>query len=203
MSTAVSEQALQWNDFREGFLAGKKKASGLSKLIKSHTFYKGPIFEIHRDTLIEPGDVKVTRDVIVHSKSVVVMPVFRDGRILLIRQYRYAARSFLWELVAGRVDKGEAPLAAARRELREETGYAAKSFRKLFDFFPSPGMLTENMIIYAAEGLKEGAAEPEEDERITPEIFTLDQAEEMIRSGKIRDAKTIAGVLYYRRFVAK
>lgn len=184
-------------------MAGKKGTSGLIKRMKSRTFYKGPIFEIHRDTLIEPGNVKVTRDVIVHSKSVVVMPVFPDGRILLIRQYRYAASSFLWELVAGRVDKGEAPLPAARRELREETGYSAKRFLKLFDFFPSPGMLTENMIVYAAEGLQEGAAEPEEDERIAPKIFTLDEAEEMIRSGKIRDAKTIAGVLYYHRFVAK
>lgn len=184
-------------------MAQKKKAKGLSKVIKSRTFYKGPIFEIHRDTLIEPGNVEVTRDVILHSKSVVVMPVFPDGRILLIRQFRYAANAFLWELVAGRVDKDEAPLAAARRELKEETGYTAQKYRKLLDFFPSPGMLTENMIIYAAEGLQEGAAEPEEDERITSRIFTLDEAEQFIQSGKIRDAKTIAGVLYYHRFIAK
>ena len=175
----------------------KDATKPVEKLLNSETLFTGPIFEVHRDTMIEPGGVRVTRDLVVHSKSVVVMPIFPDGRILLIRQYRHAPAGFMWELVAGRVDEGEQPLSAARRELLEETGYSAKRFRKLLEFFPSPGFLSESMIIYAAEGLTAGQAQPEEDERITARIITLKEAKQWIRRGKICDAKTIAGILYY------
>jgi ADP-ribose pyrophosphatase len=175
----------------------KAASKSVEQLLNSERLFTGPIFEVHRDTVIEPGGVQVTRDLVIHSKSVVVMPIFPDGRILLIRQYRHAPVRFMWELVAGRVDEGEQPLPAARRELLEETGYSAKRFYKLLEFFPSPGFLSESMIIYAAEGLTAGDAQPEEDERITPRIVTLNEAKKWIRRGKICDAKTIAGILYY------
>jgi len=177
----------------------KKRA----KLLKSETLYEGKVFRLQRDTVIEPGGVQAERDVIVHPGSVVVMPVFNDGRILLIRQYRHSVGQFLWELVAGRKEPKETPVAAARRELIEETGYRAKRLRKLMRIVPTPGFVNEWMWIFAAEGLTEGAAQPEEDEKIMPRIFTMKEAEKMIERGILRDAKSICGILYYKQFITK
>ena len=175
-------------------------AKGLAKLLKSKILYQGKVFRLQRDTVIEPGGVRADRDIIVHPGSVVVLPIFEDGRVLLIRQYRHSVGEFLWELVAGRKEPNETPAVAARRELIEETGYRAKRLRKLMRVIPTPGFVNEWMWIFAAEGLAEGAAQPEEDEKITPRIFTLKEAEAMIERGTIHDAKTICGLLYYVRF---
>jgi ADP-ribose pyrophosphatase len=150
---------------------------------------------------MEPGGVVAARDIVVHSGSVVLLPVFPDGRVLLVRQYRHAARAFLWELVAGRIDAGESPVAAAHRELAEETGYAARRLRQLLVIFPSPGFVSERMWIFSATGLTRGAARPEDDERISARRFSLAAAEQMIRRGTLRDAKSIAAILFYARFV--
>jgi len=128
--------------------------------------------------------------------------VVPDGRIWLIRQYRYATRQYLWELVAGRIDSGESVRQAAARELIEETGYRAKSFRVFLDVFPTPGFLEERMYILLAEKLTAGEARPEEDEKITAKTFRRADLERMIRKNVLRDAKTIAGLLYYFRFLA-
>jgi ADP-ribose pyrophosphatase len=173
-----------------------------SKVLHSKIVYKGPVFGVRRDEVIEPTGVRATREVITHPGSVVVMPVLDDGRVLLIRQYRYAARQFLWELVAGRIDPGESVRQGAARELIEETGYRAKRFRVFLDLFPSPGFLEERMWILIAEGLTLGKAEPEEDERIKAKAFTRGQLEKMIKRKTLRDAKSIAGLLYYFRFLA-
>lgn len=184
-----------------------KKSSGAqrakkARVLSSCTIYKGPVFGIRRDEVIEPSGVHATREVITHPGSVVVLPVLPDGRILLIRQYRHAARQYLWELVAGRIDAGEKPREAAARELIEETGFRAKRFRIFLDVFPTPGFLEERMFILLAEGLTAGKAEPEEDEKIIARAYKHKQLEEMIRSGKLRDAKSIAGILYYLRFLS-
>jgi ADP-ribose pyrophosphatase len=152
--------------------------------------------------VIEPSGVRATREVITHPGSVVVLPVLPNGRIVLIRQFRYAAKQYLWELVAGRIDGGETPKVAAARELIEETGYRAKRFRVFLDVFPTPGFLEERMFILLAEGLNAGEAEPEEDEKIVSHAYNRKELEEMIRGGKLRDAKSIAGILYYFRFLA-
>jgi ADP-ribose pyrophosphatase len=178
-------------------------AKGLAQILKSEILYQGKVFQLRRDSVIEPGGVRAERDIIVHPGSVVVMPVFKDGRVLLIRQYRHSVGEFLWELVAGRKEPKESPATAARRELLEETGYSAKRLRKLLRVVPTPGFVNEWMWIFAAEGLTKGAAQPEEDERITPRIFTLKQAEKMIERGTLRDAKSICGLLYYARFVRR
>src|SRR5437667_7548554 len=176
---------------------GAKKA----KVLNSTTIYEGPVFGIRRDEVIEPSGVRTTREVITHPGSVVVLPVLPDGRILLIQQYRHAARQYLWELVAGRIDPGETPKEAAARELIEETGYRAKRFRVFLDVFPTPGFLEERMFILLAEGLTAGEAEPEEDEKIIPRAYSRKQLDEMIGDGKLRDAKSIAGILFYFRFL--
>jgi len=170
-------------------------------VLSSRVVFAGRVFSVRRDRVSEPGGVVVARDIVVHPGSVVVMPVFPGGQILLVRQYRHAARAFLWELVAGRVDAGESPLQAAHRELAEETGYSARRLRKLLEIFPSPGFVSERMWIFSATGLTRGAARPEGDERITVRHFSLAAAEQMIRRGTLRDAKSIAAILFYARFV--
>ena len=177
--------------------AGPKGA----KVLSSAIVYEGPIFGIRRDEVIEPGGVRATREVITHPGSVVVLPVLPDRRILLIRQYRHATRQYLWELVAGRMDSGETPAIAASRELIEETGFRARRFRIFLDVFPTPGFLEERMFILVAEGLTAGEAEPEEDEKIISRAYSQRQLEAMIRTGKLRDAKSIAGILFYFRFL--
>ena len=181
-------------------MAAKKN---LARVISSKVAFKSKVFSVRHETIVEPGGLKVKRDVVLHPGSVVVLPVFPDGRILMIRQYRHAAKQYLWELVAGRKDEGENFVQGAHRELREETGYAARRMTKMLDLFPSPGFISENMVIFLAEGLSKGEADPEADEKITPRIFTLEEAQRWIRSGKIRDAKSVAGILFYSTSIAK
>jgi ADP-ribose pyrophosphatase len=165
--------------------------------------HRGPVFGVRRELVREPNGVTATRDVVTHSGSVVVLPVLGDGRMVMIRQYRHAVGRYLWELVAGRIDPGEPPLRAAHRELLEETGYRARRMVKLFKAFPTPGFVQEFMIVYAATGLTRGAARPEEDEVITARPFTLRQLERMMRQGRLQDAKSIAGILFFARFIRK
>jgi ADP-ribose pyrophosphatase len=182
---------------------GKSGEKGKVKVLSSKLTFHGRVFDVRRDQVIEPSGIEATRDWIVHPGSVVVLPVFPDGRILMIRQYRYATGQFMWELVAGHKEKGESPVEGARRELLEETGYSARRFKKLIEIYPSPGMLSERMDIFLAEGLTEGTAQPEEDEKITLRILTLDEIKRWIQAGKIRDAKSVSGLLCYATFVAR
>src|SRR5262249_45346214 len=120
-------------------------------------------------------------------------------RILLERQYRYAAGAYMWELPAGSIDEGENKLVAAKRELLEETGYTAEKWRHILRFFSSPGFLAETMDVYLAERLKKGRAQPEDDERITTRLVPLKQAVHMVLSGRIIDAKTMTSLLWLDR----
>ncbi len=174
-----------------------------ARLLSSRILYRGPVFGVRRDRVLEPGGIEVTRDIVTHSGSVVLLPLFPDGRILLVRQYRHAVGRFLWELVAGRIDPGEPPLRAARRELLEETGYSARRLRKLLDLFPTPGFVSERMLVYLATGLRPGSAQPEADERIQTRKFTLAELERKIHRGTLRDAKSVAALLFYARYLAR
>jgi ADP-ribose pyrophosphatase len=176
-------------------------AKGNAKTLKRTTMFQGKVFGVRRDEVIEPGNLRVTRDVITHSGSVVLLPVLEDGKILMIQQYRYAARQYLWELVAGRVDQGESVKKAAARELKEETGYKARRFSEFLEVFPSPGFLEERMHILLAEGLTAGKAEPEADEKIISRAFKVNELVGMMQNGELRDAKSIAGILYYVTFL--
>jgi ADP-ribose pyrophosphatase len=184
-------------------MAVKTKRSKHVRILRSKQIYKGRVFELRTDTILEPNGVRATRDIVVHPGSVVVLPVLSKDQVLLIRQYRYAAGDYLWELVAGHREPGESPEAGAHRELLEETGCTARRLRKLLEFFPSPGLLSERMWVYAAEGLTRGKAQPEEDERITTRAFTWKRVDAMIRSGRLHDGKSVAGLLYYMRYIAK
>ena len=181
---------------------GKDNKAAAVKVTSSETLFQCRVFSLNRDHIFEPGGIEAVREVIVHPGSVVVLPVFPDGRILLIRQYRHAARQYMWELVAGHREPHETFLESAPRELQEETGYTARRFTKLLDIYPSPGLLSEKMEIYLAEDLTKGKAKPEEDEKITTRILSLEEVEKWINTGRIVDSKTVAGVLYYAKFVA-
>ena len=136
----------------------KNRASRKARVISSRVVYRGSIFDVRRDKVREPGGIVATRDIVVHFGSIVLIPVLDDGRILLVRQYRHATGESLWELVAGRTERGENPARAARRELEEETGYTGRRFRRLIEFFPTPGFVSERMVMYLVEGLKAGTA---------------------------------------------
>ena len=180
----------------------RSKAAPRPKVLSSELLYRGRVFALKRERVAEPSGLVATREIVVHPGSSVVLPVLPDGRIVLIRQYRHAAGQSLWELVAGHKDPGESFAQGARRELKEETGYVAQKITKLLEIFPSPGLLGEKMEIFLARGLTKGKARPEDDEKITQQIVTLAQAKAWIRSGKIRDAKSIASILYYAAFTA-
>jgi len=176
-------------------------AKGKARVVKSKMVFRGNVFGVRRDEVVEPGGVRAIREVITHPGSVVVLPVFEDGRILMIRQYRHATRQYLWELVAGRIDEGETVKKAAARELKEETGYKARRFREFLDMFPTPGFLEERMHLLLAEGLTEGEAEPEADEKIISHAYRVEELKQMMKNGKLRDGKSIAGILYYLTFL--
>ncbi|MGA2509648.1 MAG: NUDIX hydrolase [Candidatus Acidiferrales bacterium] len=174
-----------------------------TRVVSSEVLFQGRVFTLKRDRVIEPSGIEATREIIAHPGSVVVLPVLPDGRLVLIRQYRHAAGQYLWELVAGHKEPDETFLEGAHRELEEEAGYTARRIRKLLEVFPSPGLLGEKMVIFLADGLKKGKARPEDDEKITRRIVTLREAVNWIRTGKIRDSKSVAGILYYAEFVAR
>jgi ADP-ribose pyrophosphatase len=178
------------------------KSSARARIVSSKVVYRGPVFWITTDQVQEPGGVKVRRDLIHHSGSVVVLAVDDSRsipRVLLERQYRHAAGDYLWELPAGRIDAGENELKAAQRELIEETGYRASRWRRILKFYASPGFMAETMAVYLATGLQIGIAEPEEDEIIRKRMFPLPAAVNMVVKGTIRDAKTISSVLWLDR----
>ena len=159
------------------------------------TVYRGPVFSIESGIIDEPGGVRARRDIIRHSGSVAVLPVHDDSRITLIRQYRCVFGKNVIELPAGRIDEGETPLQAAKRELREEIVLGARRWERLMRIIPSPGFLDETVTLYRASGLFNSAATPDEDERIEASTLTLDEALRLVGTRRIEDAKTVIALL--------
>ncbi len=173
-------------------------------VVSSEVVYTGPLFRVLHDKIVEPGGVKNERDVIRHNGSVVILALDntknkKNPWIVMERQYRHAANQFLWELPAGKIEPGEDPLEGAKRELAEETGYRAKKWKPLVEYYASPGFLGESMQVFLAEGLEAGDAAPEEDEKIELRLVKLSEVVEMIERGAILDGKTLCSVLLYDR----
>lgn len=160
----------------------------------SDTIYNGRIFDVRIDSIRE-ADIEYTREIVVHKGSAVVVPVFDDGTVALVRQYRHAAEEFLLEIPAGTLNAGEDPKLGAIRELQEEIGVTAENIEKLTEFYVSPGFLTEKMHVFLATGLTDVGQKLEADELLTVERHSFDELNKMIRNGEITDAKTMLGVM--------
>ena len=163
------------------------------KVISSKELLRNKLFAIVDEVATDPSGFEIHRSIVRHPGSAVMMAVDGRDRVLLVKQYRLPAEQDLWELPAGRIDPGETPLQAAKRELREETGYSAKKWMKLATFWASPGYVDEKMNLFLAKELKSGEQQPMEDERIEIQWFTKKELQQMVRAAKILDAKTLVG----------
>ena len=178
------------------------------KVLSSRVSYEGPLFRVVTDELREPTGKKVTRDIIRHNGSVVILALEKskskkDPLILIERQFRHAAQQYLYEVPAGTIDPGEDHLEAAKRELLEETGYQARKWTQLLQYFASPGFLGEWMQVFLAEDLTPGPASPEEDESLELQFIPLSELLRLIGAGKIRDGKTIISASYYALYLRR
>jgi ADP-ribose pyrophosphatase len=164
--------------------------------IKTRSVYSGKPLTLHVDTVRLPNGRETTREIVEHPGAVAIIPILDNGKLLVVKQYRTAARRSMMEIPAGTLEAGEAPLACAKRELIEETGYAAGRFKRLFSCYLAPGYSTEKIDFFLASQLVPTKARPEEDEFITVQAMHLDKALKAVERGKIQDAKTISALYY-------
>lgn len=177
---------------------------GPAEVLSSAVSYQGPLFRVLSEQIREPNGKRVSRDVIRHNGSVVILALDKskskkDPLVLIERQFRHAAQQYLYEVPAGKMEEGEDHLEAAKRELLEETGYQAAKWKKLAKYFASPGFLGEWMQVYVAEELTPGKAQPEEDESFELQFVPVSELLRLIDEGKILDGKTIISVLSWAR----
>jgi ADP-ribose pyrophosphatase len=163
------------------------------KIISSKEVLKNKLFTVVEEVAHDNSGFEIKRSIVRHPGSAVMMAVDEKERILLVKQFRLPAEKDLWELPAGRIDPGETPLQAAKRELREETGYQAKKWVKLVSYWASPGYVAEKMNVFLAQELTAGEQQPMEDERIVTNWFTRKQISDLIHAGKLEDGKTLVG----------
>ena len=169
--------------------------SFVETVVRRRLVHRGRAIDFYADTVRLPDGAKAFREYVGHPGAVAVVPFLDRTTVVLVRQYRYPVGATTWEIPAGKLDKGEPPLKALRRELREETGYSARRVRRLLTFWPAPAFSNERLHIYRADGLVPGRARPDEDEFIEARPLPLKTALGWISSGKIRDAKTVIGLL--------
>ena len=165
------------------------------RVLSHRRVYDGKILSLELDEIQEEGGAPALREVVRHRGSVAALPVDEDGRVALVRQYRHPIGQTLWEVPAGLLEKGESPEAAIRREIEEEVGRRAGTLESLAVFHPTPGFCDEVLHLFRASRLVETPVRPDDDEVLEVKWFTLEQAREMIRTGELRDAKTLVALL--------
>jgi ADP-ribose pyrophosphatase len=170
------------------------------KQVGHKVIYQGKVVDLFVDEIQVPDGSRHIREVVGHRPAVGIVPILADGQVILVRQFRYAVGKALWEIPAGLMDGEETPGQAARRELREETGRRAGSWKPLARLFSSPGFCREKVYLFLAQDLlPAGLPSLDPDEFITTKTFALEQALAMIRQGKIQDAKSAAGLVLASR----
>jgi ADP-ribose pyrophosphatase len=190
---------------RDGVPSEKPKGEVRPGKISSRRIHTGKIISLDSDTVRFPDGSVGEMDMIRHPGASAIVPFLSDAtgtdpQLLLIRQYRYAAGQYLYEIPAGRLDPGEEPRDCARRELREETGCSARQIDFLFTMYTTPGFTDERIHLFVATGLERGETAHEADEFLTIETVTLSQALRLIQQGEIKDAKTALGILFAAGF---
>jgi len=183
----------------------EKKQDQASELWREDTvhtehIFEGKVISLQVDTVSLPGGRQATREIVKHPGAAAVMALL-DGKLLVVDQFRKPLEKFQVEIPAGKLDPGEDPLAAAARELEEETGYRAKELKLVSSFYTSPGFADEKLYLYFAEQLEAGTQNPDEDEDLNVEAITLEQAEQYMAEGRISDAKTIMAIYAWRLYL--
>ncbi|MHB9154380.1 MAG: NUDIX domain-containing protein [Endomicrobiales bacterium] len=167
------------------------------RLYKRHRVFAGRAVNFSADEIILPDGRKATREYMDHPGAVAVLPFIDEKNIVLVKQYRFPVREATYELPAGKLDRGENPLACVRRELLEETGYRAGTVKKMLSFWPTPAFSNEVIYIFSATSLTVSVKSPDEDEFIETRTVPFRQALEWVRKGRIRDSKTVIGLLFW------
>jgi ADP-ribose pyrophosphatase len=200
--TPATPEAVNINKGKLAIKPGKP-----ATVISAKTVYQGPLFRVDKEKIAEPKCGTVVRDIVRHGGSVVILAIDdskkKDPLVVLERQYRHAAGQFLYEVPAGKIDPDEDRLAAAKRELAEETGFRAKKWTRLARYYASPGFLAEWMQIFLAEGLTPGATSFDEDECLEIMLVPFSELLRLIDNGEIHDGKTLIAAMSYARTRAK
>lgn len=176
-----------------------KSSVNLPRVKQTRRIYQGRIFDIVKSRLVLSHNRAVWREVVVHQGAATLLPLLPGNRIILVKQFRYPAKRYLWELPAGTIEQGETPLACARRELVEETGFSAQSIRKVTEFYTCPGFCTEKIHLYLARNLKPAKCKSDPDEDIKHRVFSRREIVKMLKHHKIIDAKTLIGLMLWLR----
>ena len=159
--------------------------------------FQGRVIRLVTRDMVLPNGRRTTFHIVEHPGAVAIVPVHANGDVVLLKQFRPSIGEEIYEIPAGTIEKGEAPLATAKREIIEETGFKAKQWSKIAEFYTAPGFCTELMHVYVARGLSPATADGDVDEVIEPVRMSIDAAIRLIRGKRIRDAKSIAGLLIY------
>lgn len=166
------------------------------KIIEVREIYQGKVLNLRLDKVMLPNGREAGREVVEHPGAVAVVARDDAGEIILVKQYRHPVKDIIWEIPAGKLEKGEDPLLCAKRELAEETGLGAEKWQHLSVFYTTPGFSDEIMYLYLAENLSEVNSNPDDDEFIEVDWFTAGELQKMLAGNNIKDAKTIVGLLW-------
>ncbi|MBI4357946.1 MAG: NUDIX hydrolase [Candidatus Omnitrophica bacterium] len=179
-------------------LTARGQAKGAQfKSLGWRSIFRGRVFELKKVATRAPSGHEFEHDVIDHPGAAVIVPLLKPDQLVLVQQYRVAVGRMIWEFPAGTLEQKEAPLSCAKRELIEETGFAAKKWRKLVSFYPAPGISTEFMHVFLASHLVPKPSALDQDEFLERKVVSFSRLQDMIFNGSIVDAKTIIGFFYY------
>jgi ADP-ribose pyrophosphatase len=170
------------------------------QLLASEKIFKGAIFDVDRDRLLDENGIEIVREVVSHAGGAGALPLFDDGRVALVKQYRHPARRELLEIPAGKIEDGETPEMCAARETEQEIGFRAERIEKLLEFYSTPGFCAERLHVYLATALSPSSQALDHDELIEVVYLPFAEALKMAECGEIEDSKTIIALLMTEKF---